>query len=367
MSHVIKILVVDDESVGRNLLEAILRPEGYELIFGTNGEEALEAIIKHKPDIVLCDVMMPRLDGFGVAKKLRENEKTAHIPFLLITALDDRDSLIRGIEAGADDYISKPFNRLEILAKVKNHINLLGYRLGKTPSPKREEDAEWKKYAKALTHVFDDNFVVTTFSPKAELLRVDTSYNCQDNCSKIKSDKQTFYLHISNKKPNKNSICRNILIQKCFENNAQKGEKSPGKLISMVFDDLSKLSSQFGTTTIDERDIAIAVISLNELNGTCVASGVNQMMIAEASLSSTLEVNSKKLRCFDLKNREDIFFANWSFAIILSASAYSLFRHDDLLNQLNEHYFNPEEMDIHTFFSPIFTQTKDLLVLRLSF
>src|SRR5512147_618315 len=113
------ILIVDDEPIGRQLLEAILFSEGYKLLFAEDGEMALEKVIENKPTVVLCDVMMPKMDGFEVCRRIRKDESIAHIPIFLITALDDRDSRIKGIDAGADDYISKPLDRIEILAKVR--------------------------------------------------------------------------------------------------------------------------------------------------------------------------------------------------------------------------------------------------------
>lgn len=120
MGNSLKILIADDESIGRQLLEAILVPEGYRICLASDGQKALELALHEDPDIILLDVMMPYLDGFEVCRKLREHETTAHTPIFLITALDDRDSRLRGIEVGADDYISKPFDRVEILGKLKN-------------------------------------------------------------------------------------------------------------------------------------------------------------------------------------------------------------------------------------------------------
>lgn len=123
-----KILIVDDEPIGRQLLEAVLYTEGFELLFAENGMQALDITINDLPDLILMDVMMPEMDGFEVCKKIRKHEKAQKIPIILITALDDRDSRIRGLDAGADDYISKPFDRVEILAKVKNITQLNRYR-----------------------------------------------------------------------------------------------------------------------------------------------------------------------------------------------------------------------------------------------
>ncbi|UCH13617.1 MAG: response regulator [Bacteroidales bacterium] len=117
-----KILIVDDEAVGRQLLEAILFPENFELYFAESGHEAFEKALDLIPDLVLLDVMMPDINGFEVCKKLRSNKMLASVPIIIITALDDKDSMKKGFIAGANDYISKPYDRIEVLNKVKNVI-----------------------------------------------------------------------------------------------------------------------------------------------------------------------------------------------------------------------------------------------------
>lgn len=119
-----KILIADDEPMGQQLLEAVFFSEKYELHFVENGKKALDTALTLVPDLILLDVMMPEMDGFEVCKKIRNEEKTNSIPVLLITALDDRDSRMRGLESGANDYISKPFDRNEILTKVRNIFKL---------------------------------------------------------------------------------------------------------------------------------------------------------------------------------------------------------------------------------------------------
>ncbi len=123
-----RILIADDEPLARQLLEAILRPENFELSFAKNGREAFDRAIEIIPDIILMDVMMPDMDGFEVCKKLRAHDILGNVPIILITALDDRDSMIQGLNAGADDYIAKPFDRIEVLAKVKNIAQLNRYK-----------------------------------------------------------------------------------------------------------------------------------------------------------------------------------------------------------------------------------------------
>ena len=123
-----RILIVDDNAIERSTLEALLGTEDYNLLALDNGQKALAAIDEFLPDIVLLDVMMPQMDGFEVCKRLRQNPQTADIPILLLTFLDDRESRLRGLESGADDFISKPYSRLELQARVRTIIRLNRYR-----------------------------------------------------------------------------------------------------------------------------------------------------------------------------------------------------------------------------------------------
>ncbi len=123
-----KILIVDDQLIGRQLLESILFREDYELFFAEDGQQALDQIYEHQPDVVLLDVMMPHIDGFEVCRRVRGDEKIKDTPIILVTALDDRDSRLNGFESGANDYVSKPIDRLELLARVKNLTQLFRYK-----------------------------------------------------------------------------------------------------------------------------------------------------------------------------------------------------------------------------------------------
>lgn len=114
-----RILCVDDEPANLKLLDALLMPYGYEVIKAVNGREAIEKIGQDKIALVLLDVMMPELNGFDVCKMIKGNDKFRHLPIILVTALRSSKDRIRGIEAGADDFISKPFDQGEILARIK--------------------------------------------------------------------------------------------------------------------------------------------------------------------------------------------------------------------------------------------------------
>lgn len=128
MEKQITVLIVDDEPVGREALEGPLYAQGYHLIFAENGAQAIDQAIQHLPDLILLDVMMPDMDGFEVCRRLRANPLLADAPILMVTALDDRSARLRGIEMGADDFISKPFDRLELRARVATITRLNRYR-----------------------------------------------------------------------------------------------------------------------------------------------------------------------------------------------------------------------------------------------
>lgn len=117
-----KILIVDDHSASRMTAVALLAMEGYEILEADSGPAALERVMKSQPDLLLLDVMMPGMDGFEVCRQLKQDEQTRLIPVIFITALNDRQARIRGIEVGADDFLSKPFDRLELAARVKSLV-----------------------------------------------------------------------------------------------------------------------------------------------------------------------------------------------------------------------------------------------------
>ncbi len=117
-----KILVVDDHAASRMAAVAVLAMEGYEVIEADSGFTGVELVAQKAPDLILLDVMMPEMDGFQVCQLLKQNEHTRLIPIIFITGLNDRRSRIRGIEVGADDFLSKPFDRLELTARVKSLV-----------------------------------------------------------------------------------------------------------------------------------------------------------------------------------------------------------------------------------------------------
>jgi signal transduction histidine kinase len=123
-----RILVVDDEPRNVKLLEALLVRQGYQVICAGDGQEALRLLDAQPVDLILLDVMMPGMDGFSLTRQLRAGPRTRLIPIVLVTSLTDTDDRIKGIEAGCDDFISKPFDQQEVLARVKTLLTLSYYR-----------------------------------------------------------------------------------------------------------------------------------------------------------------------------------------------------------------------------------------------
>jgi putative two-component system response regulator len=122
------ILIVDDEPSGRRALESLLLGQGYGLAFACNGSEGLSLAKRLEPDLIVLDVMMPEMDGLEYLRVVRGNPRLAEIPIILLTALDDRSSRLAGLEAGADDYIVKPFDRIELRTRIRTIIRLNRFR-----------------------------------------------------------------------------------------------------------------------------------------------------------------------------------------------------------------------------------------------
>ena len=122
------ILIVDDDPAGRQTLESILDEQGYQLEFAENGLQALQKARQFLPDVILLDVMMPVMNGFEVCQQIRSDPSIAEIPVIMLTALDDRKSFLNGLESGADDYLTKPYDRHELRARLLGITRLNRYR-----------------------------------------------------------------------------------------------------------------------------------------------------------------------------------------------------------------------------------------------
>lgn len=118
------VLVVDDNQQNRELLQAYLEDLDCRTVPAKDGPEALKILAKDPPDLILLDVMMPRMSGFEVCRRIKNDPKTSDIPVIMVTALNEFGDIERGIDSGTDDFLSKPVNKLELLTRVKTMLKL---------------------------------------------------------------------------------------------------------------------------------------------------------------------------------------------------------------------------------------------------
>jgi signal transduction histidine kinase len=174
------ILIVDDEKRNIKLLKAYLMTDQYNILEALNGEEALKMTADFKPDLVLLDVMMPGIDGFEVCKRLKQDDKTQMVPVIMVTALMEKEYRIRALEAGADDFLSKPVDRTEVLIRVKSLLRIKSYHDDllesyKEIAVKNDRLQELDKMKEGLTHmvVHDLNNPFMAISGSLEMLLMD--------------------------------------------------------------------------------------------------------------------------------------------------------------------------------------------------
>lgn len=152
------VLMVDDEEMNLELVETLMAPLGYDVEKTRSGREALEKISNREPDIILLDVMMPGMDGYEVCRILKEDEKTRHIPIVMITALNQIENKLTGIESGADDYLGKPFHKRELIARVKSLLKV------------RTLNDKIKRYQDTIRSLFELTTFSEQFSDRASVL-----------------------------------------------------------------------------------------------------------------------------------------------------------------------------------------------------
>lgn len=119
-----KILIADDNEQNRELLEAYLSDEGHEILMAADGQQTVEVTRKENPDVILLDIMMPKLSGYEVCQTLKADEKTRRIPILMVTALKEYGDIQKAVDAGADDFLTKPVHRLELKTRVRSLLRV---------------------------------------------------------------------------------------------------------------------------------------------------------------------------------------------------------------------------------------------------
>lgn len=155
-----KILVVDDEDRNLRLMEAILLPLGYDIVLAHDGKEALEKIQETPVDVILLDIMMPEMDGFEVARRLKSDNETKIIPIVMVTALQEVEDRIKALEAGADDFLTKPVDKTEVRARVASLLKVKAYN-DHMRNYQQELESEVAKRTKELRKAFEKIKVVS--------------------------------------------------------------------------------------------------------------------------------------------------------------------------------------------------------------
>jgi signal transduction histidine kinase len=175
------ILIVDDEPTNIKLIKALLAKEGYHLITAASGEEVLEMVSHTIPDLILLDVMMPGIDGFEVCRRLKKNDTFKDVPVIMVTALREKEHKVEAMEVGADDFICKPLDRIELLVRVKSLLRIKSYhddllKSCKKISKRNNQLRELEKTKEGLTHmiVHDLNNFILTISGNLELMSFET-------------------------------------------------------------------------------------------------------------------------------------------------------------------------------------------------
>jgi len=148
------ILIVDDQPQNIELLEAYLAPQGYEIVKAANGEEALGKLSGNQIDLILLDVMMPGMDGFEVTRRVRQDDKNRLLPIILVTALRETEDRVKGIEAGCDDFLSKPVDKMELLARVRSMLKVKAYN-DLMSNYQKELESEVTGRTEELKHAFE--------------------------------------------------------------------------------------------------------------------------------------------------------------------------------------------------------------------
>ena len=320
MSKSIKILVADDEPIGRQLLEAILMPEGYTLLFSEDGQQAIDAAIRELPDIILLDVMMPKLDGFEVCRKLRQDESTAHIPVYLITALDDRDSRIRGIDAGADDYISKPFDRVEILGKIKNRTNPMRIRktlTGDAQAPPRADEGT-SSTSLLLTALIDRLIQPDPPSENVWLVRPAEKTGSKHALFEFESTDSHIYLILSNKLTGTEAALANCIFAETSKDLLGKGSVTPASLLKKTLPIVNNLAKTRKAESLLSADFATVILQKRREENEVSVSGLNQIIFVCQQDDPHNPGHEPACQSFYLQGNQDLKFSLPASMIIFS-------------------------------------------------
>jgi CheY-like chemotaxis protein len=369
MSNTTKILVVDDEPIGRQLLEAILIPEGYNIFFGADGEEALKVALSELPDIILLDVMMPKMDGFEVCKKLRQQEPTAHIPIFLITALDDRDSRIRGIDMGADDYISKPFDRIEILAKIKNKTSQITIR--SRGGQVNHQDIKYKNEVHFNEALFIGLIEIInkdiSNDESINFFRSKNSVESQHSIVHARSHHGKYICLLSNNLPVKDAAVANSIFRQFIIHASNSKEYQPHKLLAYCNSNLSRLIDESGLKALKAAEFSVVIIYIQDSTKDICICGQNYTIFNCQQPSVSAKDALNQYHSFTVQVNQDLKFGLPGNIVLLSKNILDLTNPTDIIAYLNACQTDTSGITFIDRLKEFFIKIDDFLVAQLKY
>ncbi len=369
MNKAHKILIADDEPVGRQLLEAILYTEGYDLLFANDGVQALNSIKENIPDLVLLDVMMPKMDGFEVCKKVRSNPETAHIPIFLITALDDRDSKIKGIDSGADDYISKPFDRIEILGKIKNRTALMRYRdKHEFAEKQRSESTDDVLCEEKLIHYLSELLSEIIFQTKNNNCEVFSTLEITKSRHSFyinENDNGTFYCLFSNSIEQRNKTLAKCIISMLLKKYSNNQKITPVGLLNETLDQLSKVTEDYKIPGLRSNLDSIIIVFIEKKSRYVLAAGMNQIIYYLDQKQSQNNPESLTYHSIILSNKKDFEIQECDRAFLIS-DIYDLMDPQEIISFLNQHFISVLSHNFFDIVSEKLNQDGDHIMVKLS-
>ena len=370
MSKNTKILVVDDEPVGRQLLEAILISEGFDILFAENGKKAYDIATAEFPDVILCDVMMPVMDGFEVCRKIRGNTDIAHIPVFLITALDDRDSRIKGIDAGADDYISKPFDRLEILAKVKNAATLLSFRKksGKNMdgANKNGIGSDSSMVTLLLTTMLDTNVKINVRDQ--EIYRSHRLLESSHATWNIRTEKGDFICLLTNNLLTSDAALVNGVVYTLLTNNILSDPESPAQIVQNTLNQFKTLTGRSKPTGMDDLSVSLVLLHIPLKNKKIIVSGINNVVyISGGSDPQNNSSGKEDYQPYYLTKDQNITINQPKNACLFSGNIPLLLLKPELLSFLNTNFLDSTQPDYKEILESKFGISTDMIFIKIGF
>ncbi|MEM6718952.1 MAG: response regulator [Bacteroidota bacterium] len=159
-----KVLLIEDDTILRENTAELLELADYEVVTAPNGKKGVESALQHTPDIIVCDIMMPELDGYGVLEALSTNDHTKYIPFIFLSAKTERQDIRKGMDLGADDYITKPFEEEELTSAIESRIAKAAILKDEREKATPQDDEHQLRDLNDLKNFFDDNGAIFNFS-----------------------------------------------------------------------------------------------------------------------------------------------------------------------------------------------------------